>query len=136
MPGTAVLGLQIEPPSFSTLAICLVTEGTRTYWVMVCAGCIRLIMPPSGEASDPPVSGRSVRSAGVNVLIVQHGGIGHRIDLPTKQLAVKFLGASDVVRRDFKPDDAGWCLGGFLGFAHVLALLFCARCRPVSNMTN
>jgi hypothetical protein len=55
------------------------------------------------------------------------------IDLPAEQLAVKLFGAGDIVRRKFKPDDAGRNLAGFPDFTHVLAFA-CGAYFTLSEM--
>src|ERR1051325_10514712 len=53
--------------------------------------------------------GRGIGAATVDVPIVVH--IRERLDLPTEQRAVEFLGAFSVVRRNLKPDEAGGNFG-------------------------
>ncbi len=52
--------------------------------------------------------GRIVAAAGVDVPIIRH--VLKLLDLPTEQRAVKLPRPLDIVRRNFKPGDAGWGL--------------------------
>lgn len=63
-----------------------------------------------------------VRSAGVNVLVIRHGGEG--VDLPAEQLGIKELRAFGLVGRDFEPDEAGRGGGFFCGFGFGFGALF------------
>jgi hypothetical protein len=56
--------------------------------------------------------------------------VRQRIDLPAEQFAVKLLRAGGVIRRDFKPDQAGGC------FFRFVLLLVVGCCCSVIDTTN